>query len=84
MALGLVAGGSGGISMSNLGVDYEVWVSMKARYAMSDMYLLAWNDSLAPGEAEIFWQFGAGIEFKVWCARRFLAELKGILEGLKR
>ena len=27
--------------------------------------------------------FGAGIEFKVWCTWRFLAELKGILEGFK-
>ncbi len=64
--------------------DVRAWNSMKDRYSMDAMYFLAWKGGFINTEAEIFWQFGAGTEFKVWCARQFLTELKGIVEGLKR
>lgn len=76
--------------MKDLDTDVRAWESLKSRYAtgygcsMADIYFLAWKGALAPSEAEVFWMFGAGIEFKVWCARQFLAELKSVLVDFKR
>lgn len=83
MALGLVAGGVSMITR-DLDTDVRAWDTLKAKYPMVEVYHRAWTGALMPSEAEIFWTFGAGIEFKVWCARQFLTELKAVVEDLKR
>lgn len=70
--------------MKDIETDVRAWDALKAKYPMVEIYQRAWKGDLLVSEAEIFWMFGAGIEFKMWCAKRFLTELKGILEGPKR
>lgn len=70
--------------MKDIDTDVRAWDTLKAKYSMVEIYWRAWKGDLLASEAEIFWTFGAGIEFKVWCARQFLTELKAVVEGLKR
>ncbi len=62
----------------------ELWKEMRAKYTHHELYYRAWVGSLTPIETEIFWLFAAGHEFKVWCIRRFLAELKEIISSVTK
>lgn len=64
--------------------DVELWQRMKANCGLPELYRRAWEGLFIPAENEVFWKFGAGIEFKVWCARQFLTELKAALAQVKR
>lgn len=65
-------------------MDVRAWDALKVKYPMVEIYWRAWRGDLLASEAEIFWMFGAGTEFKVWCARQFLTELKAALTQVKR